>query len=135
MDIKEVLQNWSDDDFLRVILNEMAEDTQMKKFIDNTIIYLKEQSHSLQEGFKDIDDSDDSSYYLTIKYVELKTRWIQMNLRLSYQAFKEGEGRPEILLKAGATTRLLASIEPFVSKSYIEEIQVLLAQPVIGRAE
>lgn len=116
------------------IVTSMADDNKMKEFIEKTVHYLQNEISKYMESYNIINDEDDLGYYAAVQYVELKARWIQMNLRLSYEAFATGEGEPEILLRASATSYFLSIVEPHVQKSYVEEIQRLLAQPVIGTA-
>lgn len=130
MSLKIVLEKWSQEKALRKLLESMADSGKMTEFIPETIEYLSNQVHQHLATFDEIDDEDDLAHYTAVQYVELKARWIQMNLRLSYQAFTHGEGDPKLLLRAAATTALLSEIEPYVSRQYVEQIQALLAQPV-----
>jgi hypothetical protein len=132
MDLKKTLEQLHDNSDLINIVTTMADDSKMKEFIEKTVKYLQSEINKYMESDIIINDKDDLGYFTAVQYIELKARWIQMNLRLSYQAFATGEGEPEILLRASATSYFLSIIEPHVNKSYVEEIQRLLAQPVIG---
>lgn len=133
--MKAQISKWTQDSFLKEKVQTMAHDPAMKPFLNEAVQYLKEQALSYLSSFEHIDDHDDHGYYTAVQYVELKARWIQMNLLLSYQAFTNGAGDPATLLKAGATSALLAEIEPFVEKNFLGQIQTLLAQPVFGDSE
>lgn len=132
MELKKTLEQMNDSSNLIKIVTTMADDSKMKEFIQKTVQYLQNEINKYMESYNIINDQDDQGYFTAVQYVELKARWIQMNLRLSYQAFATGEGEPEILLRAAATSYFLSIVEPHVNKSYVEEIQRLLAQPVIG---
>lgn len=133
MNAKECLEQWNSEPKLRSMITEMAQG-KMSAFVEPTVQYLKGEITQHLTSFGEINDDDDVEYYTAIQYVELKARWIQLNLRLSYQAFSSGEGDPQILLKASATAALLGSLEPYISERYVQEIQTLLAQPVFGEA-
>lgn len=117
---------------LEQLVEGMCSDEKMRPHFDKIVSYLLLETSNYLEGSEKIDDEEDHDYYTAVQYIELKARWIQMNLRLSYQAFSAGEGDPYVLLKAAATSYLLGEIENFVSKKYLSEIQRLLAQPVFG---
>ncbi len=132
MNLKETLEQIDANSNLTKVVTTMADDGKMKDFIVKTVQYLQHEINKYMESYKIINDEDDLDYFTAVQYVELKARWIQMNLRSSYHAFANGEGEPEILLRASATSHFLSIVEPHVNKSYVEEIQRLLAQPIIG---
>lgn len=134
MNLKNTLEQMQDHSNLIGIVTTMADDSKMKEFIEKTVHYLRNEISKYMESYNIINDEDDVGYYTAVQYVELKARWIQMNLRLSYEAFANGEGEPETLLRASATSYFLSVVEPHVNQSYVEEIQRLLAQPIIGTA-
>ena len=132
MDLKTALENWSEKKTLLATLTAMAHEPKMIPFITSVAHYVETQVSACIASFSDINDDDDMDYYVAIQYVELKARWIQMNLRLNYQAVTIGEGDPEMLLKAASTTALLSIVEPYVSRPYVEHIQKLLAESMFS---
>lgn len=79
------------------------------------------------QGAEDIVDDDDFSYYVAVKYVEVKANWIQYNLRLNYQAVLKGAADQSLLLRAGLLSHFLSLVEPSVENSHLDLIQELLA--------
>ena len=69
---------------LRELLATMVTDRKMQWFIDHTVIYLTDEIDKYLEAHGIINDQKDLGYYSAVQYVELKARWIQMNLRLNY---------------------------------------------------
>lgn len=126
------LKELNDKAALEKLVGSMCHEEKLKPHLNQVVSYLLNEIGAYLDGASKINDDEDLDYYTAVQYIELKARWIQMNLRLSYQAFASGEGDPFTLLKAGATSYLLGEIERFVSNKYVGEIQRLLAQPVFG---
>ncbi len=132
MTIKNILEDLNQREKIQKMVSEMTTDPALAAYASDTVDYLLNEVNQHLLSCAEIDDQEDLDYYTAVQYVELKARWIQMNLRLSYQAVRTGQGNPKMLMKASGTTALLVALEPFVSKSYVSQIQTLLAQPVFG---
>lgn len=135
MDLKQVLGEWSEKKKLHATLTSMAHESKMVEHIPSVTQYVEQQVAACVASFSDINDDEDMGYYVAIQYVELKARWIQMNLRLSYQAVTKGEGDAEMLLRAASISALLGIVEPHVSQTYVQTIQKLLTEPMFSHGD
>jgi hypothetical protein len=84
------------------------------------------------KGMDDIEDEEDMAYYVAIKYVEVKAHWIQMNLRLNYQAVLKGSADQYMLVEAALLSHFLSLVEPHVDHKQLSLINDLLATRLVA---
>jgi hypothetical protein len=119
-------------------LTDALKSTEYLQLITNVTTVSKDQSAEAQreyevyrdlflQGLKEIEDADDFEYFVAVKYVETKANWIQMNLRLNYQAVLGTGADQHLLVRAGLMSHFLGKVEPWVSGEHLSMINELLA--------
>lgn len=124
MTMSLILKMLAEDNYLDLVnsIDSISEDDK-KEIIKEYVVYRMK----FQQGMDDITDDDDLGYFIAIKYTEIKASWIQLNLRLNYQAVMKGSADQKLLVKASLLSNFLAVIEPRLKSEHLEMIQDLLS--------
>jgi hypothetical protein len=75
-------------------------------------------------------DDDDRDWMIASRYVELRARWVQLNLEGNYRLVCHGSSDMTIFCEASVTAHVLATIEPHVEPDLLQRIHALLTQPI-----
>lgn len=113
-EIKNILSQINDEKILSEILQRVSVD------------YEK-----IMSVFKEVgEDGLDIDIIIACLYVELKAKWIQLNIQSQYQAMN---GRPTDMVSMGhgsVISHFLTKIEPFLAGDYMKTVDKLLSEPV-----
>lgn len=113
-EIKKILSNINDEEIVSAILARVAID------------YDKILSVFQEVG----EDGLDIDTVIACLYVELKAKWIQLNIKSQYQAFSGKETDMVSMGHASVVSNFLAKIEPYLDKNYMKTIDGLLSEPI-----
>ena len=113
-EIKEILCDIKDTKIIEEIMNRVSGDY-------NKILTV----------FDDVGrDGLDIDIIITCLYVELKAKWIQLNLQSQYRAFKGLPTDMAALGHASVSSLFLAKIEPYLASDFITKINGMLSEPI-----
>jgi hypothetical protein len=68
---------------------------------------------------------DELQWTLTLSYAELKSQWLQRQVRVCYEEMITGSCNPEVALEASAASYLMGLIEPLLDPEQLQQIQQL----------
>lgn len=97
---------------------------------EETTAWVEALRDELVSLVAEIEDPGDVAYTLAINYIELKTRWIKLNTKMNYDAWKHGAADPAHMFRGSAISALIAHVENMLDSSDIDQISSFLAEPV-----
>jgi hypothetical protein len=100
------------------------------EMIETVIEWVLEQRDHMIQLAEDVDDPDDISMAVAIRYIELKSRWISYNTQSNYQMFRYGKVDAQVPLRGSGVSHMLAKIEPLIPQNDIDHITNFLSQPL-----
>jgi hypothetical protein len=70
---------------------------------------------------------DELQYTLALTFMELKSQWLQRQVRVCYEEMITGSCNPEVALEASGVSFLIGLIEPLLDQEQLDRIQELFA--------
>jgi hypothetical protein len=83
-----------------------------------------------QAAIAEIDDEKDLALWVTLRFLEQKSKWIQWNLVLNYRVQNQSEIDQEFAFRASALSMILARIQPLLDPISLNWIDDVLSQPI-----
>jgi hypothetical protein len=74
---------------------------------------------------------DELQWTLALTYMELKSQWLQRQVRVCYEEMITGSSNREVALEASAVSFLIGLIEPLLDPQHLERIQELFASQAV----
>ena len=88
----------------------------------------KHKQHLLN-ALKGVEDDDDLKLSVTLHYIELKSHWIMLNIKLNYQTMKDGMPDMFSMYHASLVSAVVGVIEALLTEDDIRHITNFLAEP------
>lgn len=97
---------------------------------DKILERVKEYRQELLSVVETIDDLREVEFTLAIRYVELKSRWMLLNMHIQYGLSSRGVADEAAVYQASVLSFLLAATEPLLRDDDIDVINEFLSNPI-----
>lgn len=129
-DVENIFQSFSKEvteNEIREVLGDIKDTDTIAEIMDR----VSTDYNKILAVFDDVGrDGLDIDIIITCLYVELKAKWIQLNLQSQYRAFKGLPTDMAALGHASVSSLFLAKIEPYLESGFIAKINDMLSEPI-----
>jgi hypothetical protein len=87
------------------------------------------------QALRDIQSLEELERGLTIQYLELKSRWTMLNVRIQHQTTRQGTADEALTYRATCVSLLVEALEPLLAQDRLDALADLLAQPLQEAAD
>jgi len=91
---------------------------------------VEKHKRHLLNALKGVEDLDDLKLSVTLNYIELKSHWIMLNIKLNYQTMKDGMPDMFGMYHASLISSMVGALESILTPYDIQNITNFLAEPV-----
>ena len=84
--------------------------------------WMRDQRGDLIRLLETIDDPEERKHIYAATWIRLKSQWVVYNTQIGYEIAKNGEARPDTLVKAATVAIFVDAIEPFIDRAEVERV-------------
>ncbi len=110
--------------------NTAAEIDATPEMRKEAIAWVRNHRNFFVQALRDVNDPIDLRLTLALRYIELKSVWIQFNTTINYCLMNKGEADPRSLLCSSLISQLLISVESLLKPEEVEQISNFLNTPI-----
>lgn len=108
---------------VRDALSEVPADMQ-----ERVLLKAEQIRTSILGQVDDIPVPEELQWTVALSYLELKSQWLQRQVRVCYEEMMTGSCSQEVAAEASMVSAILAIIEPLMTDEHLRSIQELFAQ-------
>jgi hypothetical protein len=94
------------------------------------IAWVRNHRNFFVQSLRSVTDPADLRFTIALRYIELKSVWMQFNTTINYSLMSKGEVEPRAMLCSALISQLLVSVEALLTAEEYSKIEEFLANPL-----
>lgn len=82
------------------------------------------------QSLQDIHSVEELERGLIVQYLELKSRWTMLNVRIQHQTRQQGTAPDDLLYRATCLSFLVEALEPLLTQERVDALAEMLSEPL-----
>lgn len=94
------------------------------------IAWIRNHRNFFVQALRCVSDPVDLRFTIALRYIELKSIWMQFNTTINYSLMSKGEVDPRTMLCSALISQLLVSVETLLTAEEYAKIEEFLSNPL-----
>jgi hypothetical protein len=94
------------------------------------IAWIRNHRNFFVQSLRNVTDPVDLRFTIALRYIELKSIWMQYNTTINYSLMSKGEVDPHSMLCSALISQLLVSVESLLTAEEYSKIEEFLSNPL-----
>ena len=107
--------------------NEIDATPEMRR---EAIAWVRNHRNFFVQALRNVTDPVDLRFTIALRYIELKSIWMQFNTTINYSITSKGEVDPRTILCSALISQLLSSVETLLTAEEYAKIEEFLSNPL-----